>query len=234
LKVDLHVHTSWSDSKSSVKQVVKAASAKRLDGLAITDHNTLEGAREALREAQELLIIPGEEVETWRGEVLALGISEALPKGLDAPEAVDEIHSQGGIAVAPHPTIPLLNTLSISLLRTLPLDAVEVFSSITPFAWRYAKKNVRLAKSLGLPMVAGSDSHHHGTVGDAYTLIDADAGGVDAVLKAIKAGRTEVGCTSSRRIYKLRMLLEFLEPWGAPRRVRDALLGLYGRPSGLR
>jgi len=231
MKFDLHVHTNWSDSRSSVQQVLEAASRKALDGLAITDHNTVGGAQEALRSAQRLFVIPGEEVETRQGEILALGVEEPLPPGLEAREAVDGIHGQGGLAVAPHPTVPLLNTLPISLLRSLPLDAVEVFSSITPLAWRYARRNMRLAEDLGLPMVAGSDSHHHGTVGDAYTLIDVDAQGLDAVLGAIKAGKTKIGCASSKWTYKLHMLLGFLEPSAAPRRARNAFFRLYGRPT---
>ncbi|MEM3046841.1 MAG: CehA/McbA family metallohydrolase [Candidatus Bathyarchaeia archaeon] len=227
MKADLHVHTDWSDSRSSVKQVLEAASQKGLDGVAITDHNTMRGAQEALRAGRRLLIIPGEEVKTMQGEILALGITEPLPGGSDVEETIDGIHSQGGIAVAPHPTVPLLHTLPTSLLYALPLDAVEVFSAITPLAWRYARKNVMLARSLGLPMVAGSDSHHHATVGDAYTLIDAEAGSLDAVLKAVKAGRTMVGFSPSRLVYKLHILVEFLEPPTAvPRRIRNSILRL--------
>ncbi len=210
LKIDIHVHTNYSDSKSSVREVIEEARRKGLDGLAITDHGTLRGAYEALNLRHNLLIIPGEEIETKRGDLLALGILRAVPKGLDAVEAIDRVHGQGGLVIVPHPTVPLFSKFKEEDLRRLQLDGLEVFSAITPFPWRYAKKNIRLAQKLGLPMVAGSDSHNCKTVGDAYTIVETENKDLDGVLRAIKEGKTEIGCNSSKLIYKIEMLFNML------------------------
>ena len=64
LKIDMHVHTWYSDSTASVDAVLEVAQRKGLDGIAITDHNTLRGAYEALKRRDSLVVIPGEEVKT--------------------------------------------------------------------------------------------------------------------------------------------------------------------------
>ena len=209
LKIDVHVHTSHSDSKSSVREVIEEARRKGLDGLAITDHGTLRGAREALNLRHNLLIIPGEEIKTKGGDLLALGIRRAIPEGLDAVEAIDQVHEQGGLVIVPHPTVPLFAKFKKEELGRLHLDGLEVFSAITPFPWWYAKKNMRLAQALGLPMVAGSDSHNCKTVGDAYTMVETEKKDLDSVLRAIKEGKTEIGCNSSKLIFKIEMLFRF-------------------------
>jgi len=210
LKIDIHVHTSHSDSRSSVREVIEEARRKGLDGLAITDHKTLRGAREALNLRHNLLIIPGEEIKTKKGDLLALGIRREVPEGLDAVEAIDQIHGQGGLVVVPHPTVPLFAKFTKEDLGRLQLDGLEVFSAITPFPWRYARKNMKLAQALGLPMVAGSDSHNCKTVGDAYTVVETEKKDLDSVLRAIKEGETRIGCNSSRLIFKIEMLFNVL------------------------
>ncbi|HDN01715.1 MAG TPA: PHP domain-containing protein, partial [Candidatus Bathyarchaeota archaeon] len=80
LKIDMHVHTWYSDSSASVDEVIEAAKRRGLDGVAITDHNVIDGALEAERKSDGLIIIPGEEISTLHGELLALGIRKAVPK----------------------------------------------------------------------------------------------------------------------------------------------------------
>ncbi|MEM2935732.1 MAG: PHP domain-containing protein [Candidatus Bathyarchaeia archaeon] len=210
LKIDVHVHTNYSDSKSSVREVIEEASRKGLDGLAITDHGTLRGAREALNLRHNLLIIPGEEIKTKRGDLLARGIRRAVPEGLDAVEAIDRVHGQGGLVIVPHPTVPFFGKFKGEDLSRLQLDGLEVFSAITPFPWRYARKNMKLAQKLGVAMVAGSDSHNCKTVGDAYTIVKTEEKDLDSVLRAIKDGETRTGCNSSKIIFKIEMLFRFL------------------------
>lgn len=207
LKIDMHVHTWYSDSKGSVDEVLEVAEAKELDGLAITDHHTLQGAQEAIKKAKRLLIIPGEEVKTVQGEVLALGIKSLIPKNLPVMEALRRIHAQGGLAVVPHPTVPFFSGFKESDLRSLPIDGLEAFSAITPMAEHYFRKNLELSRRLGLSITAGSDSHFPETVGDAYTIVCCERRTVNEVLRAIKSGHTKVGGGSSSWSFKLRMVL---------------------------
>ncbi|MFQ6095579.1 MAG: CehA/McbA family metallohydrolase, partial [Candidatus Bathyarchaeia archaeon] len=206
LKIDMHVHTNYSDSKGTVEEVIKMAENNGLNGIAITDHNTLEGAKVAMEMRSNLIVIPGEEVETEKGDILALGIKEAIPANLPIEEAIHRVHLQGGLVFIPHPTIPFFGKLKESDMRRLPIDGLEVFSAISPFANHYASKNMDIAKRLGLPMIAGSDSHFPETVGDAYTIIEAEEATLPSILEALRLGRTELFCRPSKLRSKIKIL----------------------------
>jgi hypothetical protein len=206
LKIDIHVHTISSDSTATVDDVIKAAKEKGLDGVVVTDHDTIEGAEEAISKKRGLIIIMGEEVTTTNGHILALGISEPIRKGLPPNIAVFRIHKQNGLAVIPHQTFPFVSKIPKKELHKIPIDGIEVFSAATPFAWHYFRRNLKLAGSLGLPMLAGSDSHFAETIGDAYTIVYAENQETTSILNAIKQGRTDVGCQPSKFIYKFKMM----------------------------
>ena len=206
LKIDVHVHTTYSDSTATTDDVIKAAKEKGLDGVAITDHDTIEGAKEAISKEGRLIVISGEEITTLKGHILALGINDPIGRWLPPSVAISRIHEQNGLAIIPHPTFPFVSNIHEKEMSKLPIDGVEVFSAATPFAWHYFRRNLKLAGRLGLPMLAGSDSHFSETVGDAYTIVYAKDKEESSILKAMKQGRTDVGCNPSRFIHKVRMM----------------------------
>jgi len=210
LKIDLHVHTCYSDSTGSVSEVLEEAQRKGLDGLAITDHKTVLGAYEAMKRRGRLIVIPGQEVKTKQCEVLALGIRKNIEDNLPVLKALGKIHAQRGLAILPHPTVPFFGGLDEKIIGSLPIDGIEVFSSITPMPWYFLRKNLKLAHKLGLPIVAGSDSHSVETVGDAYTIIDCEGRSIREVLRAVKLGRTLIGGGPSKLSFKLRMLRDMV------------------------
>ncbi len=190
LACDLHVHTRFSkDGESSVEAVLARARVVGLAAVAITDHDTLEGVRYAARlEDRPVLVIPGMEVTTADGHLIALGVSELVPRGLSVIETIELVHAQGGIAVLPHPYHRLRHAVGFRDPGAIAAaDAVEVFNS------RYIvgsanRKAARRAARLGKPGVGGSDSHHARYVGFGRTLVDAEPE-VGAILEAIRAGR---------------------------------------------
>jgi predicted metal-dependent phosphoesterase TrpH len=206
LKIDLHIHTWYSDSTASVDEVLEVAKRKGLDGVAITDHNTLLGALEAQRKSQGLIIIPGEEIETIKGEILALGLTRPVPKNLPINEALKKVHLQRGLAVIPHPTLPFFSKLKAKDIKRLPIDGLEAISAATPLPQYFLRKNLELAKNLGLFITAGSDSHFAETVGDAYTLIRSETRELTDILHAIRLGRTAIGGKLSGFNLQLKML----------------------------
>jgi len=206
LKIDAHVHTWYSDSSASVDEVLAMAQTKGLDGLAITDHQTLAGAYEALRKKGRLIVIIGEEIKTAQGEVLALGIRKAIPKDLPMIETLQRIHAQQGLAILPHPTLPLFGRSREGTLKNHPIDGLEVISAITPLPRHFLRKNLELARRLRMPITAGSDSHFAETVGDAYTIVYARDRNVTDILDAIRLGYTSIGGGPSKSAFKLRII----------------------------
>jgi predicted metal-dependent phosphoesterase TrpH len=188
VKADLHVHTVYSsDSIITLEDIVFYAKKRGLTAVAITDHNTVEGAQKMAHET-DLLIIPGLEVSSRDGHIIGLNVKEPIPRGLSAEETIDKIHAAGGVAVACHPFALFKGSLGKHV--TGKFDAVEVInSSAFPFN-RCVAKAVQVAERFKLPRVAGTDAHQGPTIGYAYTLIDAEPN-VDAVAEAIANGQCQ-------------------------------------------
>ena len=188
LSLDLHVHTTHSrDAFCSVGEAVKAARAKGLDGIAITDHNSIRGHPEAKKLSRGgFIIIPGIEVSSADGHILGLGVSELVPRGLPARKTVKLIRKLGGIAVAAHPfTLGRKPTL----VYKAKFDAIEIFNSRALFpsnrlARRFAERN-------RLPGTAGSDAHFPDEVGLASVRLNCDKN-FESILREIKRGRTSI------------------------------------------
>jgi predicted metal-dependent phosphoesterase TrpH len=168
--------------------------------VAVTDHNQVEGAL-AIAKQTDFLIIPGIEVSSLNGHIVGLNINEAIPRGLSVDETVDLIHKAGGIAIACHPFA--LFKRSIGKHISVKFDAVEAINA-SAFPFRRATRQAHmLADRLKLPKVAGTDAHYAPVIGQAYTLIDAEAN-VEAIIKAIVNGK----CGPAGTAMSLAMRLE--------------------------
>ena len=189
MQLDLHMHTKYSfDCNMEPEKIVKVAKARGLDGIAITDHNTTEGAYEVQKYAASngLLVIIGEEIATTAGDVIGLFIKESIVNE-NPVEAIDEIKRQGGIAVLPH---PFTRHLSIEEKVARKLDACEGFNA------RHAREKIldnsygeahirEFAQQYDLSLTAGSDSHFYREIGRARTIVPASSleEAKDAILK---------------------------------------------------
>lgn len=186
MKIDLHLHTYHSlDSNIGIAGLIRTLKKRGLDGAAITDHDTLKGVEEA-REAFKksgLILIPGIEVTTRFGHISGLFINEPIEKGIDTREAIDVIHSQGGLAIAVHP-FDLFRT-SVSLggrVFKYKFDAIEVFNSLTVLGLGN-KAAEKASKKMRIPGVVGSDAHFLEDIGRACIITKRDD-----LYKSIKDG----------------------------------------------
>ena len=160
---DLHMHTDHShDCAVPVADLLDYADAQGLGAIAITDHNVFAGAEEAVQLARgrDLVVIPGEEIKTERGEVIGLFLREKIERGLPMADTIGAIREQGGVVYLPHPfdrlhTIPDAPTLH----RHLPeIDVFEVFNARLLFEG-FNDEALRYARKYNLTMGAGSDAH---------------------------------------------------------------------------
>ncbi|MBC7074375.1 PHP domain-containing protein [Candidatus Parcubacteria bacterium] len=179
MKFDLHCHSFYSkDALSSPKKLLKAAKERGLDGIAITDHDTVAGWEEAKKSAKELglFLILGEEIKTKRngkivGDVLGLFLEKEI-KSRDILTVIKEIKSQGGIVIVPHPFF-FPENFKDNLEKYINLiDGIEVLNARCPFQ-RANKKAQEFAKKHNLAQIGSSDAHWAGNVGDAFTIAEA-------------------------------------------------------------
>lgn len=170
IRVDLHNHTNYSkDSPLDFDTIIKQAQERGLDGMAITDHNRIEGALE-LQKIAPFKIIPGEEVRTADGEIIGLFIHEWIPPKLSAEETIKRIKDQGGITYVPHP----FDRLRKGRLRTEKLvelldqlDVIEVSNARAVFVSDNLRANA-FAIANGKLRGAGSDAHTKYEIGTSY------------------------------------------------------------------
>jgi predicted metal-dependent phosphoesterase TrpH len=173
IRADLHNHTYYSpDSILSPEYLLRRALERRIDVIAVTDHNTVRGGLAVQELAAKryvgVRVIVGEEVRTRDGEVLGLFLTEDVPRGLSARETVERIKIQGGIAGAPHPYDSFRSGLQ-GLMDEMAseLDFVEGLNARMIFR-RHNKKAREFAQAHGLPMTAASDAHSPREIGRAY------------------------------------------------------------------
>jgi predicted metal-dependent phosphoesterase TrpH len=174
MRFDLHAHTKYSPRCGYMepKTIVKLARKRELDGIAITDHDTIKGSMKAREYADKSLeVIIGSEVMTSRGEVIGLFLSDEI-LSTDFISVVEEIHDQNGIAIVPHP----FDTLRKSALWPIE-DDVKYLDGVEGFNARnvYQKSNmdaIEFGKKHKLAITAGSDAHFSNEVGNAGVITD--------------------------------------------------------------
>lgn len=212
MRLDLHIHSRHSrDATASTADIVRACRHVGLSGFSITDHNAIGGSLEARSLAREagLLAVPGLEVSTSDGHVLAYGVRELVPRGLTAAETVERIEAAGGLAVAAHP-VRFPSGIGLSLAESVGFHAIEVLNGGSS---RSANRSALvLARRVGRPQTAGSDAHRLGEVGRSYTEIDG-ASTEDQVLDAIRKGLSRPGGRSRTRAEGVAYSVETLAEW---------------------
>jgi hypothetical protein len=207
-KIDLHCHSHFSlDGVSHPLRMVERAHEVGLNGFVLTDHDTQRGVeyfrrkgliREDGKAHEGLLIIPGQEVSTYEGHVLAIGVKLDPMPGVRCAELLQQVHAAGGICIAAHPFDPARRGVGRKVLNEIPFDGVEVFNAaswfpgLNPKAYHYAKVRGQL-------MTAGSDSHHPASLGRSHQIVDAAELSVSAVLDALKSGQ----CRRHERLMRL-------------------------------
>jgi predicted metal-dependent phosphoesterase TrpH len=148
------MHSLYSpDSRSRIEAMVKRAIDVGLGAIAITDHDSWEGARAASRIAPpSLLIVPGAELKTDKGDLVALFVEQEIKSG-SFEEAVDKIHAQAGIAIVPHPG----ESRQVTKGAIVIADGYEAFNAT--LSAKDNQKSVDLASGLNKPGIAVSDAH---------------------------------------------------------------------------
>ncbi len=191
LKLDLHIHSQYSeDGSGNILEISKILKKKGLDGMAITDHNTIEGGLSGLRVAsKDFFVIPGIEISTKDGHIIALNVKENIPRNLTIEETVENIIDIGGLPIVPHLYMTLSGIKEKKLKKIKnKVPAIEVFNSCSVLKTNL--KTMEIAKKYKLGGTGGSDSHIPSLVGEAYTLLDSNNPNIDSIISLIEKKKT--------------------------------------------
>jgi predicted metal-dependent phosphoesterase TrpH len=183
LRVDLHLHSHFShDGQSSLQQLIGRARECGIDRLALTDHNTVEGALELARIAPALAIV-GEEAKTREGEVIGLFITGRLPPYMRPEEVMDLVHSMGGLVYVPHPLDRYRSHFRAERIVELA-DRIDIIETYNPWCDAAANRAAAsLAQDLGKVGATGSDAHSAEELGRSWMEMDEYSGAVDFLEK---------------------------------------------------
>jgi predicted metal-dependent phosphoesterase TrpH len=211
------MHTNASDGWPSPTELVDhAAHHARLHVIAVTDHDTIEGALRAADYAAKRArphVIVGEEVSSRDGHIVGLFLERRVRPGMSAAATVHAIHDQGGLAVAAHPFWRTQRQDRSGMVHgvgwlaaELDFDAIEV-ENATPGFYVFNQMAHRLNRGLGAAELGGSDAHIVDAVGRAYTEFP---GRTPAMLRsAIVSAQTR----AARRRYRAVGLMRYAA-WG--------------------
>lgn len=173
MKLDLHMHSKYSsDGVLSPKEIVKTAIKKGLDGIAVTDHNTIQGGLVAKEyETKNFKVIVGSEIMTDRGEVIGLFLEEEIGKSRSAQDVISDIRAQNGIVIIPHPFDVQRHAFQPLESDVKFIDCVEGFNSRCILK-RYNEDAYEFGMTHNLTVVAGSDAHFANEIGNAGVIME--------------------------------------------------------------
>jgi predicted metal-dependent phosphoesterase TrpH len=234
-RADLHLHTALSDGMASVSDLLEYVETRtELDLIAVTDHDQLEPgltarALHARRGGYRFAVVPGVEVTTIEGHLLALAIEQPVPSFRSLAFTLDAVHRQGGLCLIPHPLSWLTRSIGrhgierILARRAdgLWFDGIEL-SNQSP-AGRVVAERVRQLNDthFHLPAAGGSDAHYLPIVGTSYTVFPGN--GLVGLRAALQEGSSRAECGPMPGLAELGygqvLRQSWRGLWATPRRV---------------
>jgi len=170
IRLDLHVHSHHSpDSSLTIEAVVTTLAERGLNGFALTDHNTVDGHEELAQwqaKLPALRLVPGVEVSTREGHLLAYGVREVPPLHRPVGETIGWVRDHGGVPVLSHP-FRLSHGVGRSVAEHAPVSAIETLNGHN--SPRANRKAAAVVVHRRLGATGGSDVHELSDLGRAYT-----------------------------------------------------------------
>lgn len=203
LKADFHIHSN-EDNRDliaySAREFIDAASEKKFDVLALTNHDMFTYSQELADYAAEkgILLISGIESTIEGKHVVILNPK----KDVEAVRTFEDLREYRKnhpeiFVIAPHPYYPHLRKYSLrsNLLKNIDLfDGIEYSHYYTKVFNRFNSMACEVAKEYGKPVIGTSDSHHFFQIDMTYSMIDAEKN-VDSVISALRNNRIKIVST---------------------------------------
>ena len=194
LAVDFHIHSfpqTW--STLAPWDTVIEAGHQGLDAIAMVPHDQVWAAKVGhwfAGAAGGAIVLVGEEITTPGYHLLAVGITERVATDLTAARAIDDIHRQGGVAIAAHPYRWSWPAYDAEAMQKL--DGSEVVRPETAFSLVFGSELDEFFQRAPLTPIGASDYHGLGLMGHARTFVFAKERTERGILDAVRDGRTIV------------------------------------------
>ena len=189
--LDMHMHI-WptsTDSYMTLEDAVDQAKELGLDGICITDHDSLEIKEKANRYSEKIgyPIFVGVEILTYQGDVVVFGMDELPDRMLHVEELLDLVEEEGGAAIAAHPFRKNNRGLGEGIGDIYArLAGVEVLNGNTPIDLNVEADN--LTRELEIGRVGASDAHHKHEVGRYATKFDKRISSIEELVYELRSG----------------------------------------------
>jgi len=212
--VDMHFHSVYSDGRSRVEEIVEYAEYLGI-GVAITDHNAIQGAVE-INAYDNVMSIPGIEVTSFEGTHLlvyfydienlcrfydqdvAPYMGKEVMSSIDLPmeDIIERAKRLDGVTIFPHPYCGIYTGITNHHFDKKRLDklfeqvdGVEVINSENLNKWNL--KSALLGFNLNKAIMGGSDGHSLYQLGRVVTYAGC-ANDRQKFLSAVKNGQNRV------------------------------------------
>lgn len=166
--IDFHTHTYHSyDSLMKPEKIIRIARARGLDGIVTCDHNTIKGGLEVqkVNHDKNFIVIVGAEIATDVGDIIGIFLTKEI-ESRNFHDVVEEIKQQGGEVILSHP----YKDHDLSKIDFSKIDYIEGYNS--RLNKQLNQKALDLAEKYNIPVVAGSDSHLYGEIGNSRTVVE--------------------------------------------------------------
>lgn len=162
-RFEFHCHSEFSrDSDVRIEDIIKKCEKAGVGGIALTDHNEIDGALKLRNSAPDWLkVVIGEEIATTSGEIMGLFLNKKIGPGMSVEKTIQEIRDQGGLVVIPHPFDRLrLEKMDSSEVQkhVEQFDIVEIFNARNVFK-KDNERAMQFAKRWKKAIICGSDAH---------------------------------------------------------------------------
>lgn len=194
MRLELHCHTTASsDGLITPDGLLRAAHLQKLDAIAITDHDTTDGAFEfqkwfRRKNSKTQILIGEERTLANKCHLIGLFLKESI-SGLETSEVIGEIHAQGGVVLVPHPhrlKDGLLGPRGPGLSGLEEADAFEIHNAKCGYSDNLKMRETAAGLTLGL--FGGSDAHYEADVGQCVVETESQ-GDAEAVVREVLARR---------------------------------------------
>ena len=182
---DMHIHTSYSPcSVIDLPELLRRSREMGLDGICITDHDTVASKSEFI-DSSELCVIVGMEYTTSEGDFLVFGPVDYIPEQMDAKYLLKWIKKEGGVAIAAHP---------FRKYRSVDPRFLQFATIVESANGRNLPHENELCKSwlqqfgCGIKEIGGSDAHTVGEIGQVVTSFRNNIYDIDNLIHELQCG----------------------------------------------